>query len=414
MKLKAKLGLGTALSAVLTSFFGAAFINNVAVVMKWYRAFRESGGDSTKIPVEIHGIISWLDWSAVDYSCVSTLVPFLGFALLLRGFIRLLVGNRKIDSEFFPFFRSYDQLNVAFGLIGTLWGIILIGYYDMDTVTMANLMTCIHTALFSTLIAVVWVYVVDHPFLRPMMRSFLAESVPDNGEDDDVDDILFRLREGALGISEVWEKERANLSELADSISFARGTMDGFTSDVGKLASDIKALADGLAVEQKRALDSVSALIERFCAAEADRETKLKASVEEHLDAITSAFAKHEAAFATAIAKQLDEIAKAQIARDGRLADSVGMRLEEMSLAQHARDKDFSAAADKRLEEIATALHARLDALSKAQIDREAKFDDMLEARVRKLCDESAANAVRADKAEAMIERVKSVFGQNA
>ena len=37
----------------------------------------------------------------------------------------------------------------------------------MDSVTIGHLMMCLHTALFSTLMAVLWVFIADHAILRP-------------------------------------------------------------------------------------------------------------------------------------------------------------------------------------------------------------------------------------------------------
>ena len=97
----------------------------------------------------------------------------------------------------FPFFRGSDQLNVALGLFGTLWGIIVIGYFKLDTVTMADLMQCLHTALFSTLMAVVWVFLVDRPLVRPLFTRLLERSGLAETDDGDlaaaVDRLVIRL-----------------------------------------------------------------------------------------------------------------------------------------------------------------------------------------------------------------------------
>lgn len=152
-----------------------AFVNNVAVIARWWMAFAEAGGDSSKMPQSCPGIISWLDWSAVDYSAVSTFIPLLGCFCVLRGLVRIWRG-KAMPVEHFPFFASADQMNVALGLFGTLWGIIVIGYFRLDKVSMGDLMHCLHTALFSTLIAVVWVFLIDHPIIRPWMRRLLTRA----------------------------------------------------------------------------------------------------------------------------------------------------------------------------------------------------------------------------------------------
>lgn len=159
----------------LTVLSALAFVNNLAVIVRWWMAFSKVGGDSSQMPASCPGIIPWLDWSAVDYSAVSTFIPLLGCICVMRGLVAIARG-RVQSAESFPFFPSADQLNVALGLFGTLWGIIVIGYFRLDKVSMGDLMHCLHTALFSTLIAVVWVFMIDHPLIRPWMRKLLLRA----------------------------------------------------------------------------------------------------------------------------------------------------------------------------------------------------------------------------------------------
>lgn len=161
--------------SVLTLFVALAFANNIAVIVRWWQAFLQVGGDSSQMPATCPGILPWLDWSAVDYSAVSTFIPLLGCICVVRGLVSLARG-RVQSADSFPFFPSADQLNVALGLFGTLWGIIVIGYFRLDKVSMGDLMHCLHTALFSTLVAVVWVFMIDHPLIRPWMRKLLLRA----------------------------------------------------------------------------------------------------------------------------------------------------------------------------------------------------------------------------------------------
>ena len=175
---------------------GLAFVNNVVALVRWWRAFLAAGGDTTDVPAHVPGCFSWLDWSAVDYSAVTTFIPLLGFTCMAVAAGRMLRGRRMAAGDF-PFFRGSDQLNVALGLFGTLWGIIVIGYFKLDTVTMADLMQCLHTALFSTLMAVVWVFLVDRPLVRPFFTRLLAQSGLEETDDGDlaaaVDRLVVRL-----------------------------------------------------------------------------------------------------------------------------------------------------------------------------------------------------------------------------
>ena len=161
--------------SVLTAVAALAFVNNIAVIVRWWMAFIQVGGDSSQMPARCPGVIPGFDWSAVDYSAVSTFIPLLGCICVVRGLVSIARG-RVQSADAFPFFPSADQFNVALGLFGTLWGIIVIGYFRLDKVSMGDLMHCLHTALFSTLVAVVWVFMIDHPLIRPWMRKLLLKA----------------------------------------------------------------------------------------------------------------------------------------------------------------------------------------------------------------------------------------------
>ena len=173
-----------------------AFVNNVVAIVRWWRTFLAAGGDTTGVPAHAPGCFAWLDWTAVDYSAVTTFIPLLGFVCMARAAWGILRGRRMSAGDF-PFFRGSDHLNVALGLFGTLWGIIVIGYFKLDTVTMADLMQCLHTALFSTLMAVVWVFLVDRPLVRPLFTRLLERSGLAETDDGDlaaaVDRLVIRL-----------------------------------------------------------------------------------------------------------------------------------------------------------------------------------------------------------------------------
>ena len=191
-----KIKLLLALCAIATAFCALAFVNNVVAIWNWWSAFLAAGGDTAAFSAKAPGAIPWLDWTAVDYSAVTTFIPTLGFLCMTVSLARMARGRRFRAGDF-PFFRGSDQLNVALGLFGTLWGIIVIGYFQLDTVTMADLMQCLHTALFSTLMAVVWVFLVDRPFVRPLFTRLLESSGLAETDDGDlaaaVDRLVVRL-----------------------------------------------------------------------------------------------------------------------------------------------------------------------------------------------------------------------------
>lgn len=171
--------------AAFAVFSTLAFINNLVAIVHWWRAFAQAGGDTSAIPAHASGCIGWLDWTAVDYSSVTTFIPFLGSIFLVRAVWRIF-KRRPMVVDDFPFFRGSDQFNIALGLFGTLWGIIVIGYFKLDTVQMSDLMQCLHTALFSTLMAVVWVFLLDRPLIRPFFIRLLKDEELETIERDDL------------------------------------------------------------------------------------------------------------------------------------------------------------------------------------------------------------------------------------
>ena len=196
------------LCATATAFCALAFANNVVAIAQWWSAFLAAGGDSSSVAAKMPGFIPWLTWSAVDYSAVTTFIPLLGFLCMTLALGRIVAG-RRIRAEDFPFFRGSDQLNVALGLFGTLWGIIVIGYFRLDTVTMADLMQCLHTALFSTLTAVVWVFLIDRPLVRPYFARLLERSGLAETDEGDLAAAVERLVERLGAASDAFDRRQA-------------------------------------------------------------------------------------------------------------------------------------------------------------------------------------------------------------
>ena len=196
------------LCATATAFCALAFANNVVAIAQWWSAFLAAGGDSSSVAAKMPGFIPWLTWSAVDYSAVTTFIPMLGFLCMTLALGRIVAGCR-IRAEDFPFFRGSDQLNVALGLFGTLWGIIVIGYFRLDTVTMADLMQCLHTALFSTLTAVVWVFLIDRPLVRPYFARLLERSGLAETDEGDLAAAVERLVERLGAASDAFDRRQA-------------------------------------------------------------------------------------------------------------------------------------------------------------------------------------------------------------
>ena len=280
-----------AFGAAATTLAALAFADNVSVVVRWWTAFHRAGGASDRMTGSVAGILPWLDWAAVDHSCVTTFVPLLGLFLATRGAWRILRRRPVADAESFPFFPSSDQLNVSLGLIGTLWGIIVIGWHDLDSVTMRDLMSCLHTALFSTLIAVAWVYLVDHPVLRPLLRGLLRDAGLDAGARDRLalDELLSSLREGARGLRDAWEGERGALAALEEAVGGVRAEADRFAEAGGRASG---ALGEAL----PRATDALMARLDAAGAAFEARQKAYEEAAEARRRAADEALAARVAA----------------------------------------------------------------------------------------------------------------------
>ena len=367
------------LFSILTVFCGLAFIDNIDIVVKYWRDFNACAGDSTKMAAKYAGILPLFDWACVDYSCVTTLIPFFGFLLAAVGCRKLLAGKKIASADTFPYFPSTDLLNISLGLIGTLWGIIVIGYYDMNTVQIDILIQCLHTALFSTLMAVVWVYLIDHPLIRPALQRMLSDD--DLNTDDDelaVTEIIDRLREGADGIHKAWRQESESLDKLVSQMTSAGQSLVTVTSAAEKA---------GIAID-KNLTSSVQAFVTKLASA-ADQ---IEAQRREADAAAARRMAELDAAFQKRIS-HLDE----QSARAIKTMESFQATLGTIE------------AACAKLRERTESLVAENDA-------ERAKSAELLTAKVRLegeltvAADREKAAAARAAAAETSLGKIRKVF----
>ncbi len=179
-----------------------AWINNLSVARQWHhdvvqkseKVAKKNGDGKTdksskkeKEEKVYKGPMSYLDWTCVDMTTVSTFVPFLGFLLIGIGFFRILMleKNGNTVSKNFPFFEDYDRMMVILGLSGTLWGIIMIGYYPTEEVNMPKLILCLHTSLYSTLIVVLWIFLIARPMgsaMRWWYGNITGKEISENAD----------------------------------------------------------------------------------------------------------------------------------------------------------------------------------------------------------------------------------------
>lgn len=222
---------------VLTVIAGLAWYNNVKVLLQW--------NPLDSFETKYYGPISWLNWSVVDYSTVSTFVPFFGILLTMIGFFRISNAKKNSDApEYFPFFKSYASVTVALGLIGTVWGIIMIGYYDPKTIQMSQLIKCLHTALYSTLIALLWVFLVVLPIRYVMQRLYrLVSNYKEANKIADISSSLKNLGSAAVNATSDLSSVRVELGKLKDQTSETKDELkevekilEAFRGKVGELS----------------------------------------------------------------------------------------------------------------------------------------------------------------------------------
>ena len=277
-----------------TIISGLAWFNNVAIAREWYQDIQKGKiykivsteaerkeAEKQKMEAKIYSgpipQLAW--WSKVDISTVTTFVPFLGFLLIAIGLIKIVIWGYappKIVSEYFPFFDDHDRKMVILGLAGTFWGLIMIGYYPGKP-DMSHLMLCLHTALYSTLIAVLWVFFVTMPGQKVMAWWLEKCTGLKIGADTDITAVFEEfgaasvqagnnLKQGSKEIKEFKEqmsKTKEGLREVLDVLKqFKEKTgidvLDSFRATYQKVGSALEKISQGFDNQdkfQKQTLD---------------------------------------------------------------------------------------------------------------------------------------------------------------
>jgi hypothetical protein len=298
------------LSAIATILSFLAWFNNLVVLWRWTVKFMTMTEAKTSASTQIAGgCFKWLDWTAVDLSAVTTFIPFFGFAFITLGFWRIYKNTAQIDDDF-PFFRAYDRINISLGLIGTLLGIIIIGFYDMDKITMGDLMMCLHTALFSTLIAVGWIFIIVLLFTKPFMRwwySRLNGILPGDSFDDR---FLERLEQSAESIrhelsqsSEALKHFSGDLQQTSGSLTTISQTLNDSTSHFQKGIVEPLLNLQHNQTDQSTALNQLSQTLSHVQSSQQALVELLKefkfnnSSLQAHLDSIRTDHIKLETVY---------------------------------------------------------------------------------------------------------------------
>ena len=223
-----------------TVCFGILWLNNLISARRYY-ALLLRGEYTDRFPP---GFAPLLDWSTVDVSTVTTFIPFFGFVLLLYRIFR------PAEDPGCPFFPGYDRFNLALGLLGTIWGIILVGYYPAEQITIAALMRCLHTAMFSTLVAVAWVMVLMPAAVLPLLRSCRGSGPEDEPE---LDRLIGRI---SAGLAAATEELR---SSTAESARFRAGLAET-AGALRELRQNAAAGREAETAGQKSAAETLNAL----------------------------------------------------------------------------------------------------------------------------------------------------------
>ncbi|MEA4862809.1 MAG: MotA/TolQ/ExbB proton channel family protein [Victivallaceae bacterium] len=245
-----------AAAVVITLFCGLLWLNNIESARKSYEILFSGSGSAAEAARQ-PGFFGWLDWATLDLSTISTLIPFFGMLCLTLGIVRIRRG-KPVLTENFPFFHSYDRINIALGLIGTIWGIIIIGFYKPEDINVANLMMCLHTALFSTMVAVVWVSVLLPLLVTPLMRKLAGEKAAGAaaaGEDDNLFELVDKLSVAAAAVSKEFAASNEQLRNFNGRLRNAAEELNECSLNLSAMLHRLTGTGDQWQKEQARQVE---------------------------------------------------------------------------------------------------------------------------------------------------------------
>lgn len=220
----------------------------------------------------LEGILHFLDWSAVDFSTATTAIPLIGsigIAMALFRIVRAHEGNAPPD---FPFSKKFNEWIILVGFAGTVCGLIfsLSGEKSLTSEKVMSLLTDLFlgldTALWSTLMALLWVGLVNYP-LSVLMRWLYDRSAEPFGEQAPIIEKFEKLGDSVkhAGIQihsiagESGQTKRA-LKSLADKTDYLTGNLDKLSATLdGLLNKHERITADGFV----RILTSVNGVLEK-------------------------------------------------------------------------------------------------------------------------------------------------------
>lgn len=175
----------------------------------------------------INGLLPLMDSVCIDHSTVSTFIPFFSLVWLAAAFCQLgrLAKGEKAASlkKEFPYFSGYNEWMVALGLMGTVWGLIMIGYLpNLDNLKITDLIGALHTALFSTLVALIWVYIIVLRIISPFMHWYAAKFKVFPPLPKDLDKAIKNLIENIEILNRVLTKSTAIIDKFRENLTIEK------------------------------------------------------------------------------------------------------------------------------------------------------------------------------------------------
>lgn len=274
---------------ILLVISGLAWWNNV-----YLSFFKRTWMQSNEVELQIKGVFPFLDILCVDHSTISTFIPFLGFLFITVGLLTIMRWDGTKKSRFireeFPFFQGYNELIVALGLMGTVWGLIMIGYLpNVENLKIPDILGALRTALFSTLVALFWVYIIVLRIVRPVINLFVRKKIGEGTTfetTETLDVTLEQFSNNLQGLNTVLKECSQDISKFKSEFSF-------------KVIEDIKAIAE----KSTNALSKISGALKTITK-QADYLEKLyseSTSQSSNLNEICSLSIKHSELFADMI-----------------------------------------------------------------------------------------------------------------
>lgn len=337
---------------ILTVIGFLAWINNISIAREWYNDLKKgelyqittksenenNGGNLTSGSKIYSGPIPIFDEvSKVDTSTVATFVPFFGCLLIVVGFYRIATAKKGSHaSEYFPFFKSYISVIVALGLIGTVWGLIMIGYYPANRIQMSDLVLCLHTALYSTFVSLIWAFLIVLPIRYVMQTWYVCVSEP-LGTTGTITAAIEEISSAITQTSDVVNKANSEFGELSDKLPGIKTSFDGIASVLGNLKNRL----EGMLGEHKKLLVQMNS----------ESQTRQKAA-EEQQKVIMKLSAEYD--------KEKPQREKAEKERDDAKAKAAQAESENKALNERAqkaeKERDTAKTQVKKMKEKANEL----------------------------------------------------------